>query len=275
MSRPTGTAGRRPPRCPQLRPAPHQPGLQRQPVPPRPALPRQALPRRRCCQSARRLTPQCPARPALRVRRQLDAVQRLGRCVCQRRRRRRSLCGREQWRLSPLALTLIGHWRRGPPAGNAELLPPQLRQGRSHRVHQHRVRQHPCEHGGRGDEAVGILRPHARRVLLRRGQRLVLGSQRKLLRRDYQRGHAATYGPTEVVWNWGTDSGTTSWPFVPGQSFRTSWPNYVVVFEGAASSLGQWVPAKLGVGLMDERTRSPCRTATAWRPSSTTPRALL
>ena len=54
---------------------------------------------------------------------------------------------------------------------------------------------------------------------------------------------ARSDGPTEVVWNWGTDSGTTSWPFVPGQSFRTSWPNYVVVFEGAASSLGQWVPA--------------------------------
>jgi Spherulation-specific family 4 len=54
---------------------------------------------------------------------------------------------------------------------------------------------------------------------------------------------ARSDGATEVVWNWGTDSGTTSWPFVPGQSFRTSWPNYVVVFEGAASSLGQWVPA--------------------------------
>ncbi len=54
---------------------------------------------------------------------------------------------------------------------------------------------------------------------------------------------ARSDGPTEVVWNWGTDSGTTSWPFVPGQSFATSWPNYVVVFEGAASSLGQWVPA--------------------------------
>jgi hypothetical protein len=54
---------------------------------------------------------------------------------------------------------------------------------------------------------------------------------------------ARSDGPTEVVWNWGTDSGTTSWPFAPGQSFGTSWPNYVVVFEGAASSLGQWVPA--------------------------------
>jgi hypothetical protein len=54
---------------------------------------------------------------------------------------------------------------------------------------------------------------------------------------------ARSDGPTEVVWNWGTDSGTTSWPFVRGQSFGTSWPNYVVVFEGAASSLGQWVPA--------------------------------
>lgn len=54
---------------------------------------------------------------------------------------------------------------------------------------------------------------------------------------------ARSDGPTEVVWNWGSDSGTTSWPFVQGQSFRTSWPNYVVVFEGAASSFGQWVPA--------------------------------
>jgi hypothetical protein len=39
---------------------------------------------------------------------------------------------------------------------------------------------------GYGSMPVSTVDP--RRVLLRRGQRLILGSQRKLLRRDYQRG---------------------------------------------------------------------------------------
>jgi len=50
-------------------------------------------------------------------------------------------------------------------------------------------------------------------------------------------------GRAEVVWNWGADSGTTSWPFASGQSFATNWPNYVVVFEGSSASFGQWQPA--------------------------------
>ncbi len=50
-------------------------------------------------------------------------------------------------------------------------------------------------------------------------------------------------GRSEVVWNWGADGGTSSWPFQGGQSFSTGWPSYVVVFEGSASSFEQWAPA--------------------------------
>ena len=61
-------------------------------------------------------------------------------------------------------------------------------------------------------------------------------------------GAARADGRTEVVWNWGADGGTTSWPFSPGQSFSTTWPNEVVVFEGTAPSFEQWVPAPWEAG---------------------------
>ncbi len=46
------------------------------------------------------------------------------------------------------------------------------------------------------------------------------------------------------MWNWGADSETTSWPFQAGQSFASSWPSYVVVFEGSSSSFEHWTPAQ-------------------------------
>ena len=55
---------------------------------------------------------------------------------------------------------------------------------------------------------------------------------------------ARSDGRSIVVWNWGADSGTSSWPFPAGQSFSTTWPSYVVVFEGNASSFQQWTPGQ-------------------------------
>jgi hypothetical protein len=55
-------------------------------------------------------------------------------------------------------------------------------------------------------------------------------------------------GRDVVVWNWGADAETTSWPFQAGQSFATSWPSYVVVFEGSSSSFQNWAPAQWEAG---------------------------
>ena len=115
--------------------------------------------------------------------------------------------------------------------------------------------------------------PTTRRVLLRRGQRFVLGSQRKLLRRDYQRGtqRRADRGGLELGHRLRDDlvavrtrsefrelaGPTTSWfSKVP----RRAWGN-------GCRQAGSRAPGRVD--------KSPCRTATAWRQSSMTPRALL
>jgi methionine-rich copper-binding protein CopC len=51
---------------------------------------------------------------------------------------------------------------------------------------------------------------------------------------------ARALGHPEIIWNWGADQGTSSWPF---QLSTDSQPSYLVVFEGDLTALSQWVPA--------------------------------